>query len=190
MSPALEGGFLSTVPSGKSHVGYFCLFEGIAPDGYLVHSSHYSGLPWWLRQQRIHQQCGRPGFNPWLGKIPWRRECLPTPVFLLAESHGQRNLAGCSPWGRKELDTTEWLSTAQHVAQPLFITMPHSNCPLVCWRWRTQMTRSSSCFRRRCARLCSHHTLPTLFPKDGLYPCLFSVAWIPNWVSPIQEQTA
>ena len=45
-------------------------------------------------QQRIRLQCGRPGFDPWLGKIPWRRAWQPTPVFLPGESHGQRNLAG------------------------------------------------------------------------------------------------
>ena len=39
-------------------------------------------------------QCRRPGFDPWVGKIPWRREWLPTPVFLLGEVHGQRSLAG------------------------------------------------------------------------------------------------
>ena len=55
-------------------------------------------------------QCGRAGFNPWVGKIPWRREWQPTPVFLPGESHGQMGLAGYSPWGRKELDMTEWLS--------------------------------------------------------------------------------
>ena len=38
---------------------------------------------------------------------PWRREWLPTPVFLPGEFHGQRSLAGYSPWGRKVLDTTE-----------------------------------------------------------------------------------
>ena len=42
-----------------------------------------------------------------VGKIPWRRKWQPTPVFLLGESHGQRSLAGYSPWGRKELDRTE-----------------------------------------------------------------------------------
>ena len=40
-------------------------------------------------------------------KIPWRRACQPTPVFLPGEFHGQRSLVGYSPWGRKELDTTE-----------------------------------------------------------------------------------
>ena len=42
-----------------------------------------------------------PGFNPWVGKMPWRREQLPTPVFL----SGQRSLAYCSPLSRKEWDT-------------------------------------------------------------------------------------
>ena len=45
----------------------------------------------------------------WVGKIPWRRECQPTPVFLPGESHGQKSLAGYSPRGCKELDTTERL---------------------------------------------------------------------------------
>ena len=49
----------------------------------------------------------RREFNPWMGKIPWRRAWQPTPVFLPGESHGQRKLAGYSPWGHKELDTTE-----------------------------------------------------------------------------------
>ena len=51
----------------------------------------------------------RPRFSPWAGKTPWRRECLPTPVFSPGESHGQRSLSGCSPWGLKESDTTEQL---------------------------------------------------------------------------------
>ena len=38
------------------------------------------GLPWWLRWQRICLQRRRPGFDPWVQKIPWRREWLPTPV--------------------------------------------------------------------------------------------------------------
>ena len=50
---------------------------------------------------------GRPGFNPWVRKIPWRRKWLPTPVCLPGESHGQRSLALCSPWGCKESNTTE-----------------------------------------------------------------------------------
>ena len=44
------------------------------------------------------------------GKIPWRREWLPTPVFLPGESHEQRSLVGYSPRGPKEVDMTEWLT--------------------------------------------------------------------------------
>ena len=50
------------------------------------------------------------GLIPPPGKIPWRRAWQPIPVFLPGESHGQRSLAGCSPWGRKEADTPEQLS--------------------------------------------------------------------------------
>ena len=49
-------------------------------------------------------------FNPWVRKIPCSRKWQPTPVFLPGESHGQRSLAGYSPWGHKELDMTEWLT--------------------------------------------------------------------------------
>ena len=44
--------------------------------------------------KRIGLQCGRSGFDPWVGKISWRREWQPTPVFLPGESHGQRSLLG------------------------------------------------------------------------------------------------
>ena len=53
--------------------------------------------------------CGRLGFNPWVRKISCRRKWQPIPVLLPGKSHGQRNLVGYSPWGRKESDTTEWL---------------------------------------------------------------------------------
>ena len=56
-------------------------------------------------------QCRRLGFDPWVGTTPWRRKWQPTPVFLPGKSHGQRNLAGYSPWGRKESDMTEHAHT-------------------------------------------------------------------------------
>ena len=51
-----------------------------------------------------------------VGKILWRRACLTTPLFLPGESHGQRSPVGCSPWGCRESDMTERLSTA-HTTQ-------------------------------------------------------------------------
>ena len=58
-------------------------------------------------------QCGRPGFNPWVRKIPWRRKWQPAPVFLPEEFHGQRNLVGYSPWGLRESDMPEKLIQQQ-----------------------------------------------------------------------------
>ena len=53
----------------------------------------------------------RCGFDPWVGKIPWRRAWQPTPVFLPGESHGQRTLAGYSLWDHEESTQLKWLST-------------------------------------------------------------------------------
>ena len=96
--PAVQGRFLTTGPPGKS------LFDSFG--------SNYTdslGLPWWLRQESVCLQCGRPRFNPWVGRIPWRREWQPTAVLLPGKFRGLRSLVGDSPWGRKELDTTERL---------------------------------------------------------------------------------
>ena len=54
----------------------------------------------------------RPGFDPWVRKNSWRRAWQPTPVFLLENPHGQRSLVGYNPWGHKESNRTERLSTA------------------------------------------------------------------------------
>jgi len=51
----------------------------------------------------------RPSFDPWVGKIAWRRKWQPTPVLLPGKFHGQRSLAGYGPWGHKESDITERL---------------------------------------------------------------------------------
>jgi len=45
-------------------------------------------------QYRRYKRCG---FNPWVGKIPWRRAGQRTPVFVPEEAHGQRSLAGYTP---------------------------------------------------------------------------------------------
>ena len=76
---------------------------------------------------------GRPGFSFWFGKIPWRREWLPIPVFLPEKAHGQRNLVGYSPWGRKESDTTEQLTLV---------------CSLMCYFSIICLVMLSACFER------------------------------------------
>ena len=62
---------------------------------------------------RRHERCG---FDPQIGKMPWRRAWQSTPVFLPAESHGQRNLVGYSPQGHKDSGTTE--ATQHTCTQP------------------------------------------------------------------------
>ena len=64
--------------------------------------------PWFVRGASLGLigaqsacQYRRCGFSSWVGKIPWRREWQPAPVFLPGISHGQRSLVGCSWWGRK-----------------------------------------------------------------------------------------
>ena len=69
--------------------------EGI---GYLLQYS-------WASPVKGSAGKGRLGFDPWVGKIPWRRERLPTPVFWPGEFHGLYSL-----WGCKELDMTAQLS--------------------------------------------------------------------------------
>ena len=49
--------------------------------------------------KKIHLQCRRSRFEPWVGKTPWRRDWKPTPVFLLGEFHGQKSLVGYKSMG-------------------------------------------------------------------------------------------
>ena len=95
--------------------------------------------------KRICLQCGRPGFDPWVGKIPWRREWLLTPVFWPREFHGLYSL-----WGCRELDTIELLSLLHQVSGfPNF-------CPIwmfpisfqVQWPKKTYQSLQTSCFSR------------------------------------------
>ena len=71
-------------------------------------------------------QCGTHGFNPRARKIPCSRKRQPTPVFLPGEFHEQRNLVCYSPWGRKETDTTVWLSTLTLSTHPIHRVFPSS----------------------------------------------------------------
>ena len=57
----------------------------------------------WFSDKESACQRRRCGLDPWVGKIPWRREWQLTPVSLLEKSDGQRSLVGYSPWGRKRV---------------------------------------------------------------------------------------
>ena len=70
-----------------------------------------SSLVEWLPAGSDYKESSCNAGDPssiWIGKIPWRREWLPTPVFWPGEFYGQRSLAGYSPWGHKESDMTKW----------------------------------------------------------------------------------
>ena len=75
---------------------------------------------------RRHKRCE---FDPWVGKIPWRRLWQPTPVFLPGESHGQRSLAGYSSWGHKDLDRPEATARTQLLTRELIRDL-RGFCPL------------------------------------------------------------
>ena len=89
-------GDLSSIPGSGRSAG-----EGVG------HPFHYS----WASQVALLVKNppaiweNSPGFDTWVGKIPWRRDRLTTPVFWPGEFHGL-----CSPWGHKESDTTERVS--------------------------------------------------------------------------------
>ena len=67
----------------------------------------------------VAQMVKRPGFNPWVRKIPWRRKWLLTLSFLLEKFHRQRSLKGYSPRDHKELDTTERLTLSQFMEKEM-----------------------------------------------------------------------
>ena len=102
---ACNAGDLGSIPgSGRSAgegIGY-PLQCSLSQCGYVLTSNYCQfGLPSQLSQLRNCLQCRRPRFYSWVRKIPWRRAWQPTPVFLPGESHAQRSLVGCSPWGCK-----------------------------------------------------------------------------------------
>ena len=75
-------------------------------------------------------QCRKPGFDPWVGKILWRRKWQPTPVLLPGKSHGWRSLVGCSPWGHEESDMTERLHFHFHALEREMAT----HASVLAWR--------------------------------------------------------
>ena len=93
---ACNAGDLSLIPgSGRS------AREGT---GYPLQYSWASLVAQLVKPATIHLQCRRSGFDPWVGKIPWRREIRPTPVFWPGEFHGLY-----SPWGHKESENPTYM---------------------------------------------------------------------------------
>ena len=72
-----------------------------ASDNFLTALPLISGFPHSLVGKESACNAGGLGLTPGSGRFPWRWKWQPTPVFLPGESHGQRSLAGYSPWGHK-----------------------------------------------------------------------------------------
>ena len=92
----------------------------------------------------------KPRFDPWAGKICWRRKWTPTPVFLPRESHGQRRLVSYSPWGCKESDTTKRLINTQththtHIIDELFCACFRRTAKWFSHTYSTTYSFSNSC---------------------------------------------
>ena len=99
-------------------------------------------LPWWLSGKESACKCRRPRFDPWAGKIPWRREWLPIPVFLPGETHGQRSLAGYIEFMELQRVGHEWVTNTFTLPSPAVINRvtqqgPISRCfgPSQWWQW-------------------------------------------------------
>ena len=116
-------------------------------------------------------------FDPWVSKIPWRREWQLTPVFLPGEFHGQRSLAGYSPWGCKELDITEQLTLSLSLFHavvrnnPKRSHVPFSQFPSMVTSFKSQpecwFSQDTDCFMTT-GISCGHtHFLPVVLSTPG-----------------------
>ena len=80
----------------------------------IINSTRASQVVQWKRTQLPFRRHRKPGFDPWVGRFPWRMTWQPPQVFLPVEFHGQWSLVGYSPWDCKdckESDTTELIHT-------------------------------------------------------------------------------
>ena len=116
------------------------------------------GLPWWLRWWRICLQCRRPGFDPWVREISWRK-WLPTPVFLLGKFHRQRSQVSYSPWGHRESDKTERLT--------------HTNINMFIFTWSHNISHYTNLFAQESAFFLNFQSIHF----NDLFDCVWVCLW-------------
>ena len=140
--------------------------------------------------ERILMQRRRPGFDPWVRKIAWRRKWQPIPVFLPGEPHGQRSLAGYSPWGHNESDMTEGLNAHTREDQYpqstacISLSLQHlhmwsegcTNLPLdYLWKCWQQLSQTEKC--KFITTWSCHYFVVGHLDQNVIFPLLL------NWVS-------
>ena len=103
--------FRSIIDFRTINNNYGLLISLFPPGKTKLLTKEHMGFPGGSGGKESASQCRRCKFNPWIGKIPWRRKWQPTAVFLPGKSHGQRNLV--HPWVCKEWNATERLPPLQ-----------------------------------------------------------------------------
>ena len=107
----------------------------------------YTGASLVAQMVRICLQCGRPGFDPWVGKIPWRRAWQPTPVFLLGESPWTEESSGLQSM-RSQRVGQDWATKDTHIIIFIFYCFQfkmRSSLKNRTWRWEYQVWKSQCC---------------------------------------------
>ena len=164
----------------RTYLGHFPIFSHVKLNDLIISfwcliGIHY-GLPWWLSSKESTCQCRRHRFDPWVGKIPWRRKWQPTPVFLPGESHGQRSLGGYSPWGHKELDMTEQL-TLSHLK--FYIYLLFFRFFFHIRHYRVLSSEQRRYFEERLLTIVGEWvSTDKLYPVSSRTPCLGLHSWL------------
>ena len=141
-----------------------------------------SGLPWWLNGKESTWQCRRHGFSPWVRKIPWSRKWQPTPELLPGESHGQRSLAGYSPWDRKWV--RHGLATKQGAYDDLTYILTHGEITITAKLIHQPKKLFLACTNYQGNANQNHNEVLTCTSQDCCYCCsvvshvqLFATPW-------------
>ena len=101
-------------------------------------------------------RCRRPGFDSWVGRIPWRRKWQPTPVLSPGKSHGRRSLVGYSPWGRRV--GHDWTTSPSSFLIFHCVYVPLLSYPSICW-WTSRLLSCPS-YKQCCNEFCKYILAP------------------------------
>ena len=164
--------FLNVAFSASSFTLIKGLFSSCLLSAIRVVSSAYLRLLIFLpavKNPPAIQEMWRPRFDPWVGKIPWRMKWQPTPVFLPGKSHGQKNLAGYSPWGCKRVRHD--LVTKQQHASSLLQRHTDKISSLFIWNKIEMWSESQSLRGRRGHSTQSSHRWGNNRPREAEATC-------------------